>query len=297
MMPEYDQSSSEQAREPQKWLAKQLAYTANFYQEPNDNEREQRAAEARIAARLFSSYLNFSVVGHARYAYACALEHFPLPEILNPPDEAAVVIALADCLSRWHEAVEQMAHPTKEEAAAVSKELMILALSLLYPGWVREVPDLPQPASAADKEDEALLAAIGYPGERLTLALKENAIITTSATLQDLTRRLATTVRQAAAEELAEALQNLSHPRRLTERRARVLHDQIAEEIQQDDLLRRYFSLCCRIAIDRIGESEYQIHLYFHAYNRDYGEMWVHDEKHWQTEAAKIRQEVKEEEW
>lgn len=125
-----------------------------------------------------------------------------------------------------------MVHPTKEEAAAVSKELMILALSLLYPGWVREVPDPPQPASAADKEDEALLAALGYPRERLTLALTENAIITTSATLQALTRRLATTVRQAAAEELAEALQNLSHPRRLTERRARVLHDQIAEEIQ-----------------------------------------------------------------
>jgi hypothetical protein len=297
MMPKHDHPSSEQPREPQKWLAIQLAYTANFYQESNDNEKEQRAAEARIAARLFSAYLEFSVVGHARYAYACALEHFPLPEILSPPDEATVVIALADCLSRWHETVEQMAHPTKEEAAAVSKELLILALSLLYPGWVREVPDPPQPASAADKEDEELLAALGYPGECLTLALTENALVATSATLQALTHRLASAVRQAAAEELAEALHNLSHPRRLTERQARVLCDQIAEEIQQDDLLSRYFSLCRRIEIERVGESEHQIHFYFHAYGRHYGEMWVHDEKHWQTEAAKIRQEVKEEAW
>jgi hypothetical protein len=295
-MPENCKPSGEPTGEPQRWIWPSLAYTEMFRAEVTDGG-EQRAA-ATIAAQLLSSYLLSSLIEHARSVYTCILEHFPMPETVSWPDEPTVISALTTCLIRWQNEVEDMAHPTEEEAATVSKELVILALSLLHPTWVMEVPDLPRPASAADEEDEKLLASLGYSRERLTESLTENALDVTSARLHGLIGCLASAVRQAVAEELTEALQNLSYPKRLTQRRARVLRDRIAEEIDRDTSLRRYFSLCCRIEVEPIWENLlYQIHLYFEAYGRHYGEMWIRDESHWQKEAAKIRQEVEEEGW
>ncbi|HEU5374134.1 MAG TPA: hypothetical protein VFV38_01725 [Ktedonobacteraceae bacterium] len=292
-MPENRQSPSMPTHEPQRWLAKQLTYTELFHTAISDDGREQRAAAA-IATQLFSSYLLLSLIEHARSVYTSVLEHFPVPETVSQPDELTVVSALTTCLIRWQNEVEDMAHPTEEEAAAVSTELVILALSLFHPAWVREVPDLLQAASAADEEDEKLLAAIGYSRERLILALTENALDVTSARLYGVIRRLATAIRQAADDELTETLQNLSFPLRLTKRRAQALRDQIAEEIQQDDGLRRYFSVCRRIEVEPAGRIGYHIHFSFEAYSRHYGEMWIRDEKHWRKEADKIRQEGKE---
>ena len=291
-MPENRPFSSEPAHNPQRWVSPPLAYTEIFYTEITDGS-EQRTATA-IAARLFTSFLEFSLVEHARQTNKSILEHFPLPETTSLPDEPVIVSALTTCLIRWQNEVEDIAHPTEEEAAAVSTELVILALSLLHPAWVMEVPDRPQLASAADEEDEKLLAALGYSRERLILALTENALDATSARLCGLARRLAAAARQTVDDELTEALQNLSYPRRLTKRSAQALRDQIAEEIQQDDLLRQYFSDCHRIEVELAGSIEYQIHLYFDAYSRHYGEMWIRNEKDWRKEANKIRQEVTE---
>ncbi len=294
-MPEHNQFSSALPRESQRWLSPQLAYTEIFHMAISDG-REQRAAAA-IAAHLFSSYLVFSLIEHAHFVHKCVLEHFPVPEPASRPDEPAVVNVLVTCLIRWQNEVEDMAHPTEEEVAAVSKELTILALSLLHPTWVMEVPNPLRPASAADEEAEILLAAIGYSRERLCLALEENALGVTQARLYELVHRLASAVQQVVDEELTEALHNLSYPRRLTKRQARVLRDQIAKEIDEDNMLRQYFTYCCGIEVESIaGGSEYQIHLFFEAYGRHYGEMWVRDEKTWRKEAAKIREEVKEEE-
>ncbi len=294
-MPENCQLSNALPHEPQRWVSPQLAYTEAFHTEVPDGEEQQ--ATAAIADQLFSSFLAFSLIEHARQMHKYMLEHFPVPEMASRPDEPVVVSALTTCLIRWQNEVEDIAHPTREETTAVSEELVILVLALLHPAWVRMMPDLLQPASAADEEDERLLAALGYPGERLTLALTEKALDATSARIRGLTRRLATTVRQAVDEELTEALQNLCYPRRLTERQARRLRDQIAEEIQQDALLRQYFSTCRRIEVEPAGRTEHQVHLYFYAYSRHYGEMWVLEEKYWQREADKIRQKVKEKAW
>lgn len=291
-MPGNHHISNEPSSEPQRWIWPSLAYTERFHMEVTDGS-EQRAATT-IAAQLFASFLACSLIEHARQTYKYMLEHFPLPETASCPDVPVVISALTTCLIRWQNEVEDMAHPTEEEAAAVSTELVILALSLLHPAWVREVPDLPQPASTDDEEAEKLLAAIGYPRERLILALTENALDVTSARLYGVIRRLATAIRQAADDELAETLQNLSFPLRLTKRRAQALRDQIAEEIQQDDGLRRYFSVCRRIEVEPAGRIGYHIHFSFEAYSRHYGEMWIRDEKHWRKEADQIRQEGKE---
>jgi hypothetical protein len=74
-----------------------------------------------------------------------------------------------------------------------------------------------------------------------------------------------------------------------------LLRDQIVEEIAQDDVLRQYFTHCCRIEVEPGGASRYHVHLYFDAYGKHYGEMWVGDEADWKKETAKIRQEVGEE--
>lgn len=294
-MPENCQSSCKLTHEPQQWLSPQLAYTETFRIAIGDTGKEQRAA-ATIADQLSSSYLLFSLLEHARAVYACVLEHFPLAETAKRPEEQVVVSALITCLIRWQNEVEDMLRPSKEEVAAVSNELIILALSLLHPPWVMDIPDLPQPASAADEEAEMLLASVGYPRERLILALTEHALDLTSARLGELIHRLSTAVRQAADDELAEALQNLSYPRRMTKRRAQVLRAQIVEEIQQDAFLSHYFSVCRRIEVESANSLEYQIHCYFEAYGRHYGEIWIRNEKHWRMEADKIHQEGKEEE-
>lgn len=118
----------------------QLQYTKMFDELDTDRE-DQLAAEEAIAAQLFYHFLESSLVEHACYAYGCALKHFPLPEEdastkVNPAD---LVIALHGALYRWHASVKYTAHPTEEEATAISKELIILALFFLHPTCVTEV--------------------------------------------------------------------------------------------------------------------------------------------------------------
>ncbi|HEU5382413.1 MAG TPA: hypothetical protein VFV38_43935 [Ktedonobacteraceae bacterium] len=288
-MPENSHPSSESTSEPQRWIWPSLGYTEVFHAEITDGG-EKRVAAA-IAARLYASFLELSPVVHARWIEKILFEQFPLPVSTSGPDELVVVRALSICLIRWQNEIEDLAHPTREETTAVSHELVILALSLLHPAWVMVIPDPPQPASAAD---ERLLAALGYSSERLALALTEHALDATSARLRGLIRRLAAAVRQAVDEELAEALRNLYYPQRLTERRARELREKIAEEIREDASLIQYFSTCRRIEVEPAGRTEYQVHVYFEAYGRHYGEMWVQSEKQWRREADKIRREVTE---
>lgn len=291
-MPENCNPSGESASESQRWIWPWLAYTEMFRAEITDGG--EKRVVAAIADRLYASFLELSPVVHARWIQKILLEQFPSPVLASGPDELVVVRELTTCLIRWQNEIEDLAHPTREETTAVSHELVILALSLLHPAWVIAVPDLPQPASAADEEDERLLVALGYSSERLALALTEHALDATSARLRGLTRRLAAAVRQAVDDELAEALRNLYYPQRLTERQARVLRDQIAEEIRQDASLIQYFSTCRRIEVEPAGKTEYQVHVYFEAYGRHSGELWVQSEKQWRREAEQIRREVTE---
>jgi hypothetical protein len=153
----HDQRSKDMSREQQKWLPnqRQFQYTSVFDEFDVDGHR--LAAEQAISEQLSTRFLLCSMVEHGRYAYHCALEHFPLPEGIGQADATKATIALVGCLYCWHDSVKRKAHPTKREARAVSKELLLLALSFLHPAWVTDVAvsteePVPSPFTAPQAE-------------------------------------------------------------------------------------------------------------------------------------------------
>ncbi len=148
-----------------------------------------------------------------------------------------------------------------------------------------------------DLADEKMLTAIGYTKDRLITTLTKNAIEATPNQLSVLARRLISTVQQAAAEELSEALLHLRDPDTLTERQAWALCRQIHLEIAERPALRTYFTRHCGIEVELTGTVQCQIHMYFNAYGRGYAEMWIWDEADWKKEVAQILHEVLETSW
>ncbi len=130
-----------------KGLRQPLRYTAAM-NELDEAGAKRETAERAITVQLSARFLESSFVEHARAVLACIQEHFPrLPEepAQATPERDQIVVALFDCIYRWHGSVADHIHPSEAEATEVSRELVLLGLALLFPHLVEVVPQEVRP--------------------------------------------------------------------------------------------------------------------------------------------------------